>query len=137
MKRWHLWPLAALIFAGCLMPLSAIAGPPAGDARSRATAADSNSRAGKKYTATALLRIGTKTPYLVFPPTEREGLSEFEIYKATQEQLVKSQYVLNAALRGPEVRALATIRRELERGSRELPGWRANSASASRAKIPK
>ena len=93
MKRWRPWLWAALIFgllaalilAGIYMPWQG--------------------QTIKVYTATALLHISMKTPHMVFPSTEREAPSQFEIYKATQEQLVKSQHVLNAALRDAEVRA--------------------------------
>ena len=95
--------------------MPAIAGEPADAAGQPRTVADSGSQTGKKYTASALLHISVKTPHLVFPSTEREGLAEFETYKATQEQLVKSQHVLNAAIRNLKIRELPTLQREEER----------------------
>ncbi len=65
-----------------------------------------------RYTATALLRVSATDPQ-VLPEraAERSGGSASE-YKKTQAALVKSRPVLQAALKGDKVRALATVQEQ-------------------------
>jgi len=71
-----------------------------------------------KHRASAILRIARAEKPIAFQmdtaaSTDRD---RFEIYKATQQQLVVSHFVLLAALRNPNVAKLPVIRREQERG---------------------
>jgi capsular polysaccharide biosynthesis protein len=64
------------------------------------------------YLAYALLRIAGETPKLVFDTAENRGRSDFEIYKRTQKELMRSRFVLNAALRSPDIERLPAVREE-------------------------
>ena len=64
---------------------------------------------GAKYTATGLLRVNRQTPFIMFPPAHQDSEQEYEIYKRTQEQLLKSRFVMLAALRKPEVAKLLDV----------------------------
>ena len=66
-------------------------------------------RPGAKYTATGLLRISRQAPFIIFPPAHQDSEQEFETYKKTQEQLLKSRFVMLAALRKPEVAKLPDV----------------------------
>jgi len=72
------------------------------------TAAEPDTRAamGAKYTATANLLI---------VPARKADPVEFECYKATQQQLMRSPFVLTAALQDGAVRGMPSVRREDER----------------------
>lgn len=62
-----------------------------------------------KYTAYALLRISSTAPHLVYrDPTD--GRYEFAVVQKTQAALIKSRFVLNAALRRINVHDLETLR---------------------------
>lgn len=50
-----------------------------------------------RYTATAVLRIKAQPEFLLYPT--RRGPAEFALYKATQAELIRSNFVLVAALR--------------------------------------
>ena len=65
-----------------------------------------------KYTASALLRANSKERQLVFETADQTTQSDFEVYKATQEELVKSRFVLAAALRDGEINEYSLIRSE-------------------------
>ncbi len=60
------------------------------------------------YTASALIRISADEQHVVFKIDDER--STFDIYKATQAQLLVNEYVLNAALR--KVANLESIKRE-------------------------
>ncbi len=60
------------------------------------------------FTAYALLKIDENTPRLVF--STAEGEDDFFTFRQTQTALVKSRFVLNAALRRPGVSDLKTLR---------------------------
>jgi capsular exopolysaccharide synthesis family protein len=61
-----------------------------------------------KYTASAYLRLGADERPLVFQ-TADQGRSDFKIFKNTQAQLMKTPFVLNAALREPTVNAVEEV----------------------------
>ena len=69
---------------------------------------------GARFTATALLRVAASEQQLVFDTADQANLSTFEIYKGTQQQLFKSDYVLLAALRDPKVAQLPVVRRQTD-----------------------
>ena len=62
------------------------------------------------FTAFALLRVASVEPRLVFQTAETN--SDFATYRRTQMALIKSRFVLNAALRKPNVAALAMVRKQ-------------------------
>lgn len=66
------------------------------------------------YTAVSLLRVAMREQQLVFQTADRAARSDFEIYKGTQRELLKSQLVLTAALRKPEVTKLSTVRQQID-----------------------
>ena len=117
MNRWYLSLLVASILAAYYLPLPAVADAPAagGDEKPRPLA-DADHQAGKQYTATAYLRVRKKPPYVVYLSPERDVPSDFAVYKATQEQLVKSRFVVAAALRDIKAKDLPTLQREEDRG---------------------
>jgi capsular exopolysaccharide synthesis family protein len=61
-----------------------------------------------KCTAFALLRIAAEEPRIAF--TTAEARADFVTYRDTQVTLMRSQFVLNAALRKPELSSLELIR---------------------------
>lgn len=73
---------------------------------------------GARYTASAFLRVSALEQALVFPTQETEHQTEFEIFKATQQQLLSSRFVLNAATRDPEIANLPSVRAE-----KDEVGW--------------
>jgi capsular exopolysaccharide synthesis family protein len=64
------------------------------------------------YTATALLHVAASEQQLVFDAGTAGSLATFEIFKGTQQQLLKSDFVLVAALRDPQVSQLAMVRQQ-------------------------
>jgi len=62
------------------------------------------------YTAISELKIASVEQKLLFPTAEEHA--RFETYKQTQMRLVKYQFVLNAALRDPNVANLSMIREQ-------------------------
>ncbi len=64
------------------------------------------------YTATAILRVSTQQESLVFDLGNSGSRGDFAVYKSTQQQLIKSDFVLIAALRNPEVSNLPVIKAE-------------------------
>ena len=64
---------------------------------------------------TAYLRVAAHQPKLIFKttgaPPERFTRDAFDIYKNTQAELLKSPFVLIAALRGPEIAKLQCVKR--------------------------
>jgi capsular exopolysaccharide synthesis family protein len=65
-----------------------------------------------RYTAYALLQIASKPPQVAFTilETRAETKDELDKYQKTQLELLKSRFVLNAALRDPQVVGLASVR---------------------------
>jgi len=72
---------------------------------------------GPKYVASSYLRVAMQEKSIAFE-NGPQGINKeaFEIYKATQQQLVLSRFVLMAALRKTEVAKLACIQEEQEEG---------------------
>jgi uncharacterized protein involved in exopolysaccharide biosynthesis len=70
----------------------------------------------KQYTASAMLSIQFEAPTIAGRIAEVWNRDRFEIYKATQKQLLLSRFVLVAALRNPQVAKLHSIRHEQETG---------------------
>ena len=70
---------------------------------------------GKRYTATALLQLAPSLPTVLPNPTAdraRQFANEFEIFRDTQKSLLKSHFVIMAALRDPKLKNRACIARE-------------------------
>ena len=67
-----------------------------------------------QYTAVSQLRIAAEDAPLVFDTADHSGQTRFDIYKRTQRQLLKSRFVIAAALRDKEVAQLPTIRDEID-----------------------
>jgi capsular exopolysaccharide synthesis family protein len=64
-----------------------------------------------KYTVQTTLHIASQNPSIVY---KLDDSSQFANYQRTQQVLVKSRLVLNAALNKPEVRNLRIIRKQAE-----------------------
>lgn len=62
------------------------------------------------YTAYAELRVHSVTPKVVFDA--HESRQQFEVYRQTQSRMIKSPFVLSAALRDPKLAKLSIIRDE-------------------------
>ena len=62
------------------------------------------------FTAFALLRVASVEPRLVFKTVEEQG--DFPTYLKTQMALIRSRFVLNAALRRPGVSELSIVRQQ-------------------------
>jgi hypothetical protein len=65
-----------------------------------------------QYTAVSLLHVSANNPTLVFAAADDGSATTFEIYKATQRQLLTSDLVVIAALRKPDVASLDVFRNE-------------------------
>jgi capsular exopolysaccharide synthesis family protein len=59
--------------------------------------------------ATALFRVNTEPTTLVFDDLNRQTPQEFEILKKTQLALLKSYFVLQAAVRDPDIASLSVL----------------------------
>ena len=71
-----------------------------------------------EYTAVAYLQIHASNPQILFSTVDsraESGAGAFEIYRETQQLIIKSRFVLTAALRNPKVKGLPSIEREDER----------------------
>jgi len=62
------------------------------------------------FTSVAVLRVAAKEEQLVFETVDKATQSAIDLYKNTQEQLIKGDFVLIAALRDPEVTKIPVIR---------------------------
>ncbi len=69
---------------------------------------------GSRYTATSSLRIDFTTPHILDQPAQQHSEKEYDLYKKTQQQLLKSRFVLMAALRKSEVAKLPSVQEETE-----------------------
>jgi polysaccharide biosynthesis transport protein len=67
---------------------------------------------GPRYESLAYLRISPQEKVILKASGEGAQIMEFDIYKATQQQLIKSRFVLAHALRGPAVKELNLDERE-------------------------
>ena len=124
--RW--WPAAvlALLVPGAIWLVSTAAvtsaqeKKPASEAKSTKDEKRATSAGHRMYTATAVLQVRFETPTVAgATPGGAQAIDppdRFEIYKATQQQLLVSRFVLAAALRDREVAKLPSIRREQRTG---------------------
>ena len=62
--------------------------------------------------ATSLIQISMRPDTLVYNSNAQANLEEFKIFKNTQAQLIKTPFVLTAALRKPEIASLSIVRQE-------------------------
>lgn len=67
-----------------------------------------------KYTAHSMLQVFATTPTILADTTRNSDRSEFQLYKQTQEVLIKSRFVLQAALRNPKVGRLPSVRAQVD-----------------------
>jgi capsular exopolysaccharide synthesis family protein len=66
-----------------------------------------------QYTATAYLRIASTEPRLVSGSASSNS-QEFDVYKRTQKELVLGRFVLQAALRNPQVASIRKVQENLD-----------------------
>ena len=66
-----------------------------------------------KYTASAYLRLNANERQLIFATADQSG-GDFKLYKNTQQQLMKTPFVLNAALRDEKVASLPELQKEAD-----------------------
>lgn len=65
------------------------------------------------YRAAALIRIASTEPRLVFPTMMTEG-ADFNTFRHTQAELLRSRFILQTALREPRVAELTSVREDPE-----------------------
>ncbi|MGC1275001.1 MAG: AAA family ATPase [Planctomycetaceae bacterium] len=63
-----------------------------------------------KFTSTAFLRISARDAPLIFETADRSGRPDFKTYLATQQQLMLTPLVLNAALRSENLAKLPRVK---------------------------
>lgn len=70
----------------------------------------------KSFSAQARLQIAAQAPKILFQTVETQevGSDAYKRYQSTQQALVKSQLVLNAALSDPKIRNYSTIRKQVD-----------------------
>lgn len=78
------------------------------------------------YTAEHYLQVSSQVQRIIFDPTGPGGKGDFGLYRNTQEQLIRSPFVIYAALRDPAVAQLKTIR-ELEEKREDPIRWLQNN----------
>jgi polysaccharide biosynthesis transport protein len=66
-----------------------------------------------KYTTTSMIQVSVWDP-VIYSKENQQGLSDFNTYLKTQADLLRSQFVLTAALRDPEVAGLAMLREQVD-----------------------
>jgi capsular exopolysaccharide synthesis family protein len=67
-----------------------------------------------KYRARAQLQVKAQPPKILFQTVETESLGDYQRYQNTQQTLVKSQWVLNAALRDGQLGTFRLIREQVD-----------------------
>ncbi len=70
---------------------------------------------GRAYTAKACLQLAPCEPHILPRAAEKFDPLEFESFRDTQQALIKSEYVITAALRDPRLKGKACIQREDEK----------------------
>lgn len=65
-----------------------------------------------KYRASALIRVAEKRQRILFKTADEETQPDFEHYRRTQSQFLKSRFVLIAALRSSDIAKLPSLRNE-------------------------
>jgi capsular exopolysaccharide synthesis family protein len=78
---------------------------------------------GSYYTAAAHFQIATEEPEILARQGDRFIQGRYDIYKDTQGQLVKSQGVLTAALRDPEIASLGVVKRGEKKYGGQPEAW--------------
>jgi len=73
---------------------------------------------GDRYEAVALLRVSPQDKRVVFQMEAPMGPTEFDIYKSTQQQLIKNRFVITSALRRREVQEF-----NLDEAETDAIGW--------------
>ncbi|HLA85953.1 MAG TPA: AAA family ATPase [Thermoguttaceae bacterium] len=68
----------------------------------------------KHYTAISQIQVSMREPTLLNPNIQYNAQQEYNVFKATQAQLLTSPMVLTAALRKPEIVSLSIYKREEE-----------------------
>lgn len=110
-SRRSRWPVVGIgLLAAVLGGAVVLAAMAIGSAVSPRPAADES----PKYTASALLRVSAQERPLVFQTMDRDLPGDFDVYKRTQQQLLKSRFVLAAALRQPKIAQLRIIRSQAD-----------------------
>jgi polysaccharide biosynthesis transport protein len=66
-----------------------------------------------KYTTTSMIQVSMWDP-VIYSKENQQGLSDFNTYLKTQADLLRSQFVLTAALRDPEVAGLPMLREQVD-----------------------
>ena len=69
---------------------------------------------GAEYTATSTLKVSWEKPAIQGRAAQASSHEGFQVYKKTQRVLLKSHFVLTAALRKPDVAKLASVRSEVD-----------------------
>ncbi len=64
---------------------------------------------GGKYTATASVLLERRQPHILPQAAEKDDPAEFESFRETQQSLVKSRFVIMAALRDPKLKTRPCI----------------------------
>jgi capsular polysaccharide biosynthesis protein len=65
-----------------------------------------------QFVASAIFRIAEQEPKLIFATDENSRPFDFEVYKRTQAELVRSRFVLESALRAPDIVRLPAVREQ-------------------------
>jgi polysaccharide biosynthesis transport protein len=100
---------ARTLFTLAILGFATLAG---GSALLSAEPEKADQSSAKQYTATAYLLVDRHELHILPRAAEKDEPAEFESYRATQMQLMKSTYVLIAALRDPKVQKQPSIKRE-------------------------
>jgi succinoglycan biosynthesis transport protein ExoP len=85
---------------------------------------------GARYRAVALLTVSQIEDRVIENPVGANMPREFDIYKDTQQQIIKSRVVTQPALRDPNIAALAAVQRQRQRG-RDPEAWLAEAIQVS------
>ena len=65
-----------------------------------------------EFEAFAVLRVAAQEPILMYHISDNSQRQDFDVYKRTQRELMRSRFVLNAALRSPDVERLPAVREQ-------------------------
>jgi hypothetical protein len=73
-----------------------------------------NTCGGAEYTSKSLLLVRWQKPTILGRASQTTSYEEYRMYRRTQRLLLKSDFVLKAALAKPEVAKLPSVRREMK-----------------------
>jgi hypothetical protein len=76
-----------------------------------------------KHTAAAYFQVASREPAVAFESARDDTGREFQIYRDTQAQLIKSGGVLTAALREPDLANLAIVQRGQKKYAGDAVAW--------------